>query len=248
MALVTGASRGIGRATAVRLAEQGAFVAVNFRSRPDEAAQVIMEIERFGGTAVALEADVSDPGAAADLVERTKRELGGLHYLINNAGLSHDNLIFDLDVDEFWNIMRVNLGGVVNCTKAVMNHFMSQRDGSIVNVSSTMAHRGWTGASAYAASKGAIDAFTLTSAVELARFKVRVNAVLPGFTRTEMVGPLLDGDKGRALSRQIPARGFGSAAQIAQVISLVAQADYMTGSLVRVDGGFGAQLGIGRVG
>ncbi|WP_199758007.1 SDR family NAD(P)-dependent oxidoreductase [Micromonospora sp. Llam0] len=245
---MTGASRGIGRATAVRFAAQGASVAVNYRSRNDEAAEAVKQIEDLGGAAVAIQADVSDPDQAAALVEQTRRELGGLHYLINNAGTSRDSLIFDLDVDELWQVMRVNLGGVVNMTQAAMSHLMSQRDGSIVNVSSMMAQRGWTGESAYAASKGAINAFTLASAVELARFKVRVNAVLPGFTRTELVGPRLDGEKGRALARQIPLRGFGDVEQIAQVISYVAQSPYMTGSLVPADGGFGAQLGIGRIG
>ncbi len=248
VALVTGGSRGIGRATATRFAAQGASVAVNYRAGHEQAAQVVKEIEELGGRAVAIQADVSDPDQAVALVEQARQELGGLHYLINNAGISRDGLIFDLGADELWNVMRVNLGGVVNCTKAVMTHFMSQRDGSIVNLSSTMALRGWTGESAYAASKGAINAFTVASAVELARFKVRVNAVLPGFTRTDLVDSLTEGDRGRALARQIPLRGFGDVEQIAQVICFVAQSQYMTGSLVPVDGGFGAQLGIGRIG
>ncbi len=127
---------------------------------------------------------------------------------------------------------------------------MPQRDGSIVNVSSVMAEGGWTGESSYAASKGAINAFTLCCAVEFARFGVRVNAVLPGFTPTELVGPLLDKGKGKALERQIPMRTFAAKKQIAKVITFVAGpgASYMTGAIIRVDGGFGAQLGIGRAG
>jgi 3-oxoacyl-[acyl-carrier protein] reductase len=250
VALVTGASRGIGRAAALALAAEGASVAVNYRSSHDQAAAVVKEIEHRGGRAIAIAADVSEPAEAAALVERAKQELGGLHVLVNNAGISRDGLIFDLDVDEAWRVLKVNFGGVLNCTRAAVAHLMSQRDGSIVNVSSVMAEGGWTGESSYAASKGAINAFTLCSAVEFARFGVRVNAVLPGFTPTDLVGPLLDRDKGKGLLRQVPMRAFADVEQIAKVIAFVAGpgASYMTGALLRVDGGFGAQLGIGRIG
>jgi 3-oxoacyl-[acyl-carrier protein] reductase len=249
IALVTGASRGIGRATALALAAQGASVAVNYRTGTDDAAAVVKDIENLGGTAVAIQADVSEPTQAAALVERARQELAGLHVLVNNAGISRDRLIFDMDLDEAWQVMHVNLGGVLNCTRAIAGHFMAQRDGSIVNVSSVMADGGWTGGSSYAASKGAINAFTMCSAVEFARFGIRVNAVLPGFTATDLVGSLLDNGKGRQLSRQIPVRAIANAEQIARVITFIAGpgARYMTGALVRVDGGFGAQLGIGRV-
>jgi 3-oxoacyl-[acyl-carrier protein] reductase len=250
VALVTGASRGIGRAAALALAAEGASVAVNYRSGHDQAAAVVKEIEHRGGNAIAVQADVSEPAEAAALVERTRQELGGLHVLVNNAGITRDGLIFDLDLDEAWQVLRVNFGGVLNCTRAVAGHFMAQRDGSIVNVSSVMAEGGWTGESSYAASKGAVNAFTLCSAVELARFGVRVNAVLPGFTPTDLVRPLLDGGKGKGLVRQVPMRTFADVEQVARVIAFVAGpgASYMTGALIRVDGGFGAQLGIGRVG
>ncbi len=250
VALVTGASRGIGRATALAMAAEGASVAVNYRSGRDEAAAVVKEIENLGGTAVAIQADVSEPAEAGAMVERTKQELGGLHVLVNNAGISRDGLIFDMDIDEAWRVLKVNFGGVLNCTQAAIAHLMPQRDGSIVNVSSVMAEGGWTGESSYAASKGAINAFTLCCAVEFARFGVRVNAVLPGFTPTELVGPLLDKGKGKALERQIPMRTFAAKEQIAKVITFVAGpgASYMTGAIIRVDGGFGAQLGIGRAG
>lgn len=249
-ALVTGASRGIGRATALALAEAGAGVAVNYRTGEDEAVTVVKEIENLGGTAVAIQADVADPTEATNLVERTRQELGGLHVLVNNAGVTRDALIVDTDADEAWRVMKVNFGGVLNCTRAAAGHFMSQRDGSIVNVSSVMSEGGWTGESAYAASKAAINAFTLCSTVELARFGVRVNAVLPGFTPTDLVGSLLDKGHGKALLRQIPMRGFAHVDQVAQVITFVAgpRASYLNGALIRVDGGFGAQLGLGRIG
>jgi 3-oxoacyl-[acyl-carrier protein] reductase len=250
VALVTGASRGIGRATALALAARGASVAVNYQAAGDEAAAVVTAIENLGAAAVAIPADVSEPAQATELVERARQELGGLHVLVNNAGISRDSLIFDMDLDEAWRVMKVNLGGVVNCTRAAVGHFMAQHGGSIVNVSSVMADGGWTGASSYAASKGAINSFTLCSAVELARFGIRVNAVLPGFTATDLVEPLLGDGRARQLARQIPARAFADAEQIGQVIAFVAGpgASYMTGALVRVDGGFGTQLGAGRAG
>jgi 3-oxoacyl-[acyl-carrier protein] reductase len=250
VALVTGGARGIGRATALALAAGGACVAVNYRASREAAAVVVKEIENLGGSAAALQADVSVPDEAASLVERTMRELGGLHVLVNNAGITRDGLIFDLDIDDAWLVMKVNFGGVLNCTRAAIGHFMAQRDGSIVNVSSVMAEGGWTGESCYTASKAAINAFTMSSAVEFARFGVRVNAVLPGFTPTDLVGPLLARDKGKALLRQIPMRAFADVDQVARVIAFVAgpDASYMTGALIRVDGGFGGQLGIGRIG
>jgi 3-oxoacyl-[acyl-carrier protein] reductase len=248
VALVTGASRGIGRATADLLARQGAAVAVNYRTGEEQAGEVVKEIANAGGTAVAIGADVADPDQAAHLVEQTVRELGGLHILVNNAGITRDGLIYDMDATAWLDVMKVNFGGVFNCTRAVMPVFMSQRDGVIVNISSVMGERGWIGQSNYSASKGAINAFTYCSAVELARFGVRVNAVLPGFTPTELLGGLLDKDGGKGITRQIPMRDFADVAQVAEVIAFLAGpgSAYMTGELVRVDGGFGAQLGIGR--
>jgi 3-oxoacyl-[acyl-carrier protein] reductase len=183
---------------------------------------VVKQIEHSGGTAVALRADVSDAGGATALVAQTIRDLGGLHVLVNNAGAAANGLIVDMNLDAAWQVMRVNFGGVLPCTQAAAGHFMAQRDGSIVNVSSVMAEGGWTGQAAYAASKAAINTFTLCGAVELARFGVRVNAVLPGFTPTDLVRPLLDRDNGAGLLRQIPMRTFADADQIAQVITFVA--------------------------
>jgi 3-oxoacyl-[acyl-carrier protein] reductase len=247
IALVTGASRGIGRAIAQVLAAEGAAVAVNYRSGRDKAEEVVKDIVAKGGRAAAISGDVADYGQAKALVEQTLKELGGLHILVNNAGIAKDGLIFNLEPEDWLSVMRVNFGGVFNCTKAVMAHFMAQRDGVIVNVSSVMGERGWIGESNYAASKGAVNAFTRCCAMELARFGVRINAVLPGFSPTELVAGLTQKDGGKGIKKQIPMRDFGTVEEIARVAAFLAGPDsgYMTGALVPVDGGASTALGLG---
>jgi 3-oxoacyl-[acyl-carrier protein] reductase len=248
VALVTGASRGIGRAIALTLAQRGAAVAVNYRSHEEDALSVVKEIEEAGGTAVAIGADVSDPAAARELVEEARRRLGGLHVLVNNAGITSDGLIYNMAPDAWLEVMKVNFGGAFHCTHAVAEHFMSQRDGAIVNISSVMGERGWIGQSNYSASKGALNAFTRASAIELARFNVRVNAVLGGVVPTDLINEILDRDGGKGMRRQIPMRQFATLEQVATVAAFLAGPDaaYVTGELVLVDGGLASQLGIGR--
>jgi 3-oxoacyl-[acyl-carrier protein] reductase len=247
VALVTGGSRGIGRAICKVLAGEGASVAVNYRSGQTEAEEVVAEIKALGGNAVAFAGDVSDYASAEAVVAQTVEQLGGMHILVNNAGISKDALIYNMDPGDWLDVMRINFGGVFNFTKASLGHFMSERDGSIVNVSSMMGDRGWTGESNYAASKGAINAFTRCAAVELARFGIRVNAVLPGFAPTDLVAGLLEKDGGKGILKQIPLRTFATVEEVAHVVSFLAGPDssYMTGSLVTVDGGVGTMLGVG---
>lgn len=246
-ALVTGGSRGIGAAICRSLASEGAAVAVNYRSGEKQAREVVEEITAGGGMAVAVQGDVADYEEAEAAVGQAVDELGGLHILVNNAGISRDALIFNMGPDDWLDVMRVNFGGVFNCTKLAMAHFMQQRDGAIVNISSVMGERGWVGESNYAASKGAVNAFTRCSAVELARFGVRVNAVLPGFVPTELVAELVD-KGGKGIKKQIPMRDFGTADDVARVVTFLAGPDatYLTGSLITVDGGSAAQLGLGK--
>jgi 3-oxoacyl-[acyl-carrier protein] reductase len=246
-ALVTGGSRGIGRAICVALAAEGAAVAVNYRSGAEQAQEVVREIEEKGGKAIAVQGDVADYGEAERIVQQTVDELGGLYTLINNAGIARDLLIFNMGPDDWLDVMRVNFGGVFNCTKASMQHFMGSREGSIVNISSVMGERGWIGESTYAASKGAINAFTRCAAVELARFGVRVNAVLPGFAPTELVGGLVEKDGGKGILKQIPMKAFASVEEVARVVVFMAgpDASYMTGSHIIVDGGASTILGVG---
>ena len=247
VALVTGASRGIGRAIALGLAAEGADVVVNFRSRADQADAVVAEIVALGRRALAVQADVSDFAQVEALVERTTAELGGLHVLVNNAGTARDRLIANMSGDDWLDVMKVNFGGVFNGTKAAMNHLMAQGQGSIVNISSVMGERGWVGDSNYAASKAAVNSFTRCSALELARFGVRVNAVLAGLVPTELVAGLLSREGGQGVSRQVPLRRFAELEEIARVAVFLAGPDsaYMTGSLLTVDGGISNALGIG---
>jgi 3-oxoacyl-[acyl-carrier protein] reductase len=247
VALVTGASRGIGRAIAEALAAEGAAVAVNYRSSRGGADEAVAAITAAGGKAVAVPGDVASFEGAQAMIEQTIAELGDLHILVNNAGISRDALIFNMDPDDWLDVMRVNFGGVFNCTKASLSHFMQTRDGVIVNVSSVMGERGWIGESNYAASKGAINAFTRCSAVELARFGVRVNAVLPGFAPTDLVAGLVDKDGGKGIIRQIPMKSFARVEEVASTVTFLAgpAATYMTGALLTVDGGASTVLGVG---
>jgi 3-oxoacyl-[acyl-carrier protein] reductase len=247
IALVTGGSRGIGRAIAQALAREGAAVGVNYRSGKEQAEEVVAEIEQAGGKAAAIPGDVSEYEQAQQMIEQTISELGGLHVLVNNAGISKDALIFHMEPTDWLDVMRVNFGGVFNCTKAVMPHFMGQREGVILNISSVMGERGWLGESNYSASKGAVNAFTRCCAMELARFGVRVNAVLPGFVPTELVEGLVSKDGGKGILKQLPMKSFGEVEDVANLVAFLASEDakYMTGSLVTVDGGAAAMLGTG---
>ncbi|MGI8554515.1 MAG: SDR family NAD(P)-dependent oxidoreductase [Dehalococcoidia bacterium] len=246
VALVTGGSRGIGRAVCLALAAEGADVAVNYRTGEAQAQEVVQQVETAGRRAITVPGDVAEYVQAEAMVQQTVRELGGLHILVNNAGISKDGLIYNMEPGDWLTVMRVNFGGVFNCTKAAMSQFMAQRDGSIVNISSVMGERGWTGESNYAASKGAINAFTRCAAMELARFGVRVNAVLPGFAQTELVAGLVE-KAGKGILQQIPMRSFATVEEVAHVVLFLASPDaqYMTGSLVTVDGGGSAVMGVG---
>jgi len=248
VALVTGASRGIGRAVAETMAAEGAAVAVNYRSGKELAEEVVAGITSAGGKAVAVAGDVSEYDQAVSMVEQTVSELGGLHMLVNNAGIAKDDLIYNMDPGMWLDVMRVNFGGTFNCTKAALSVFMRERAGSIVNMSSVMGERGWTGESNYSASKGAVNAFTRCCAVELARFGIRVNAVLPGFAPTDMVAGLMEKDGGKGISKQIPQKRFGEVEEVAKTAVFLAgpDASHVTGALLVVDGGVSAQVGVGK--
>lgn len=248
IALVTGGSRGIGRAIALALVDVGYAVAVNYRSRAAEAQAVVDEITARGGRALPVAGDVADPEQAKAIVRRTINELGGLHVLVNNAGVVRNRLVFDMAPDDWRAVMDVNFGGVFNCTLAAIDHFAVQRDGAIVNVSSVMGDRGWIGQANYAASKAAVNAFTRCCGLEFSRFGVRVNAVLPGLTDTELVADLFKQDGAQGILRQIPMGRFPGAEEVASAVVFLAgpASGGMTGAFITVDGGASSLLGVGK--
>ena len=223
-------------------------MAVNYRSSEAQAQEVVDAITSEGGRAVAIGGDVSEYAQAQVAVAQTIEQLGGLHIVVNNAGIAKDSLVYNMDPTEWLDVMKVNFGGTFNCTKSALEQFMSQREGVIVNISSVMGERGWTGESNYAASKGAINAFTRCCAVEFARFGIRVNAVLPGFAPTDMVAGLMEKDGGKGISKQIPLKQFATVDEVASTAVFLAgpDASHMTGALLTVDGGVSAQVGVGK--
>ena len=244
VALVTGGVRGIGRAIAVRLAAEGAAVAVNYRSSATDAASTVEEIDAGGGKAVALQADVADYASARQLVDRTLEHLGGLHILVNNAGIARDRLLMEMEPDDWLEVMRVNFGGTFNCTRAAADVFALQGEGSIVNIASITATRVRVGQSNYAASKAAILAFTRSCAVELGPHGIRVNAVLPSYVATELVGGA-DTDEARQLKRISPLRRLTSAEDVANTVAYLVgpEAQGISGAEIPVDGASSIPLG-----
>ena len=211
------------------------------------AASAAEVIEAAGGRAIAIQGDVSSFADAERVVAETIEALGGLHILVNNAGISKDKLVHAMEPEDWQSVMNVNFGGVFNCTKASLSHMMREREGSIINVSSVMGQRGWVGQANYSASKGAVNAFTRCAAMELARFGVRVNAVLPGFVPTELVEGLTAKDGGKGILKQLPMRRFGEVDDVSGIVTFLASPEgkYMTGALFTVDGGASAMLGTG---
>ncbi len=247
VAVVTGGSGGIGQAICRDLARRGACVALTYRKHDRAALALVEQIAMHGGQALAVPADVARHDDVKALIEQVLDTLGGLHILVNNAGIAHDALIYNMSPDSWFDVMRVNFGGVFNCTQLVLEHFMAQRSGVIVNISSPLADRAWVGTAAYAASKAAVNAFTRSCALEFGRFGVRVNAVAPGFVPTELTSSATGSSRGTRMLSKIPLRACATPEDIAKVVGFLASDDaaYMTGSVVVVDGGGSAVMGSG---
>lgn len=238
VALVTGASRGIGAAVAKRLASAGAAVAVNYAGSHAAADAVVEAIVSAGGRAIALQADVSDPEAATALVERTVAELGRIDIVVNNAGIARDGLLVRM-TDENWDaVIRTNLTGVFAVTRAATKHLMKQRSGSIVNMTSVIGLVGNGGQANYAAAKAGVIGLTKSVAKELANRGVRANAIAPGFIETDMTAELPDAARTAALD-QIAMKRMGSVEDVAAAALFLASDDsaYITGQVLAVDGG-----------
>ncbi len=238
VALVTGASRGIGRAIALELAHQGAKVAVNYAGSEAKANEVVAEIVNMGGEAFAIQADVSNAEAVDRMVKEVLDRFERLDILVNNAGVTRDNLLMRMKEEEWDEVINTNLKGVFNCTKAVTRPMMKQRYGRIVNVASVVGVIGNAGQANYVAAKAGVIGLTKTAAKELASRNITVNAIAPGFITTDMTDRLSE-DIRTEMLKQIPLARFGEPEDIAKVVAFLVSdaANYMTGQTLHVDGG-----------
>lgn len=238
VALVTGASRGIGRAIAERLAREGALVLVNYVQQQAAAEETCAAIAADGGQAALCRFDIANGAEVTAAVQQAVERYGKIDVLVNNAGLSIDNLLLRLKEEEWDRVIDVNLKGAFLCTKAVVRSMLKQKGGRIINLTSVVAQTGNAGQAAYTAAKAGVIGFTKTMAKELASRSITVNAVAPGFIETDMTGSLPDQVKSGYLSL-IPAGRWGTAAEVAELVAFLAGplAGYITGQVINVNGG-----------
>lgn len=238
VALVTGASRGIGRAIAIELAKAGAKVAVNYAGNESKAKEVVDLIKENGGEAFAIQADVANAESVEVMVKEVIATFGALDILVNNAGITRDNLLMRMKEEDWDAVINTNLKGVFLCTKAVTRQMMKQKKGRIINIASIVGVCGNPGQANYVAAKAGVIGLTKTTAKELASRNITVNAIAPGFITTDMTDELPEEAKNEML-KQIPLGRFGDPADIAHVVRFLASDDssYITGQTIHVDGG-----------
>jgi 3-oxoacyl-[acyl-carrier protein] reductase len=238
VAIVTGASRGIGREIALQFAKEGADVVVNFAGSEAKANEVVQEIMEIGRQAIAYQCNVGIAEDVQNMVKETIDHFGKVDILVNNAGITRDNLLMRMKEDEWDDVINTNLKGVFLCTKAVTRQMMKQRSGKIINVASIVAISGNAGQANYVAAKSGVIGLTKTTARELSTRGITVNAVAPGFITTDMTGELTEEIQLEML-KQIPLGRFGDPGDVARVAVFLASkdADYMTGQTLHVDGG-----------
>ncbi|WP_412520339.1 3-oxoacyl-[acyl-carrier-protein] reductase [Staphylococcus simulans] len=237
-ALVTGASRGIGRSIALQLAEEGYNVAVNYAGNKDKAEAVVAEIKDKGVEAFAIQANVANPDEVKDMIQEVVKQFGSLDVLVNNAGITRDNLLMRMKEQEWDDVINTNLKGVFNCIQKATRQMMKQRSGAIINLSSVVGAVGNPGQANYVATKAGVIGLTKTAARELASRGITVNAVAPGFIVSDMTDALNDELKDQMKS-QIPLGRFGEDTDIANTVAFLAsdKAKYITGQTIHVNGG-----------
>ena len=235
-ALVTGASRGIGKAIALKLGEAGAEVIVNYSNSPQKAEEVVAAIKSTGGKAYAIQANVSNEAEVNKLIKAIIERNGQIDVLINNAGITRDGLLMRMKTEDWQDVMNLNLNGVFLCTRAVSRPMLKQKRGRIINVTSVVGLMGNAGQANYAAAKAGVIGFTKSAAKEFASRGITVNAVAPGFISTDMTKGLeVDG-----ILAAIPLGSFGTPEQVAGTVKFLAadpSAAYITGQVIQVDGG-----------
>ncbi|HLS67506.1 MAG TPA: 3-oxoacyl-[acyl-carrier-protein] reductase [Pseudogracilibacillus sp.] len=237
-ALVTGASRGIGRAIALALGKRGVNVAVNYAGSEERAEQVVHELKSLGVESFKIKANVADETDVKTMMKEVVKTFGRLDILVNNAGITRDNLLMRMSIEEFREVIDTNLTGAFLCTKAVTRQMMKQRYGKIVNIASIVGVSGNPGQANYVAAKAGLIGLTKTTAKELASRNVLVNAIAPGFIQTDMTDVLTEDQKDAILS-QVPLEKLGEPEDIANVVCFLAsdEAKYITGQTIHVDGG-----------
>ncbi len=238
VALVTGGSRGIGRACAIRLAQLGATVVVNYNQNLAEAETVVKAIEEAGSSGQALQGDVSIPASAQKLVDDTVKNYKRLDILVNNAGITRDKLLMQMKEEDWDAVLDTNLKGAFLCSKAVVRTMLKQRSGRIINITSISGQAGSGGQTNYSAAKAGLIGFTKALAREVGSRSITVNAVAPGFIETDMTAVLAEELKQKAIA-QIPLERFGTPQDVAAAVGFLAsdEAAYITGHVLTVDGG-----------
>ena len=238
VALVTGASRGIGRAIALKLAAEGARVAINYAGNTAKAEEVKAEIEKNGGQAILVQADVADSAAVEAMVNATVEAFGQIDILVNNAGITRDGLMMRMKDEDFDAVINTNLKGVFYCTKLVSKLMMKKRSGRIINMASVVGLMGNAGQTNYAAAKAGVIGFSKSAAKELAARGITVNMVAPGFIDTDMTAAMTDKAKEMTLTG-IPLNRMGTPEDVANAVAFLVSdnASYITGQVINVDGG-----------
>ena len=238
VALVTGGSRGIGKAISIALAKAGYYVVINFRSREEEAKQVLETIQSLGQEGMLYQSDISNYNDVEVMMDTIIKETGGIDVLVNNAGITKDQLMLRMSEEDFASVIDVNIKGTFNCVKHVTRSMFKKRSGCIINISSVIGLVGNIGQVNYAASKAGIIGMTKALAKEYAARNIRVNAVAPGFIDTEMTEVLTD-DVKKSILDKIPLNTLGTPEDVANVVTFLASdnAKYITGQVLAVDGG-----------